>query len=70
MKGRIMNFIEERMHIFDTVRQYLYEQQHKGIDIPEWLDAAGFEQSKRDALYLNRMGLLGEFYNRIIRNTL
>lgn len=65
-----MNFIEERLHIFDTVRQYLYDQQHQGIEIPEWMDKAGFEQSKRDALYLNSIGLLGEFYKRITEGTL
>lgn len=60
-----MNMVEERMHIFDTVRQYIYAEEHKGIEIPEWLDVDGFEKSRRKALYLNRLGLLGEFYNRI-----
>jgi len=65
-----MDFIAERLHIFDTVRQYLYEQEHRGTEIPEWLDFEGFEKSKRAALELNQMGLLGEFYYRIINNTL
>lgn len=65
-----MNFIEERLHIFDTVRQYLYDEDHRGIKIPEWQDEIGFEISKRKALELNRLGLLGEFYNRIVGNTL
>ena len=65
-----MNFIEERLHIFDTVRQYLYDEDHKGVNIPEWQDTIGFEISKRKALELNRLGLLGEFYNRIMRGAL
>ena len=44
---RAMGMIEDRLHIFDTVRQYLYEQDHKGVDVPEWLDIEGFEKSRR-----------------------
>ena len=65
-----MNFIEERLHIFDTVRQYIYAEDHKGIEIPEWLDVEGFEKSRKKALYLNHLGLLGEFYKRIVEGTL
>ena len=65
-----MDIIQERLHIFDTVRQYLYDQEHKGIDVPEWLDVAGFEKSRQAALQLNRLGILGEFYKRIMEGTL
>jgi len=65
-----MNFVEQRMHIFDTVRQYLYAEAHKDVDIPEWMDEEGFIKSRDAALYLNHIGLLGEFYNRIMRGTL
>ena len=65
-----MNMIEERLHIFDVVRQYIYAEDHKGVEIPEWLDVEGFEKSRQKALYLNQLGLLGEFYNRIMAGTL
>lgn len=65
-----MDFIQERLHIFDTVRQYIYAEDHKGVEVPEWLDYEGFEKSRQKALYLNSLGLLGEFYNRIMKGTL
>lgn len=67
-----MDIIQERLHIFDTVRQYLYEQNQKGetVKLPETMDFEGFEKSRLQALYLNQLGVLGEFYNRIINKTL
>lgn len=67
-----MNMVEERMHIFDTVRQYIYEQDHKDeeVKLPEISDIQGFNESVRKARLLNYWGLLGEFYNRIVNGTL
>lgn len=67
-----MSMVEERMHIFDTVRQYIYEQDHINDEVrmPEMLDVQGFNDSLVKARILNRLGLLGEFYNRIVNNTL
>lgn len=65
-----MNFVGERLHMFDTVRQFIYMEDHRGIEIPEWLDVDGYEKSRKKALYLSRLGLLGEFYKRIMEGTL
>lgn len=67
-----MDILEERLRIFDTVRQYLYEQNQKDeeIKLPESMDYVGFEKSRIQALQLNRLGILGEFYNRIMAGTL
>lgn len=67
-----MDILQERLHIFDTVRQYLYEQNQKDeeVKLPETMDYAGFEKSRMQALYLNRLGILGEFYKRIVEKTL
>lgn len=67
-----MDILQERLHIFDTVRQYLYEQNQKDeeVKLPETMDAVGFQKSMRQALYLNYLGILGEFYKRIMEKTL
>lgn len=67
-----MNMVEERMHIFDVVRHYLYEQAHINdeVKLPEISDVQGFNESVRKARLLNRWGILGEFYKRIVEGTL